>query len=170
MCKLNVSGIINESIVDGPGIRYVIFAQGCPHHCEGCHNPQTHPFEGGKEYDMGTILNAIKKNALLSGVTFSGGEPFCQAEFFGKLGEEIKKLNLNIVCYSGYTFEQLIDMSKKDESIKNLLNTIDILIDGKFEIEKKSLMLKFRGSSNQRILDIPNSIIQNSPVEIDILF
>ena len=155
---LKISGIIKESIVDGPGIRYTIFVQGCPHHCEGCHNPQTHPFEGGTEKAVEEIFEDIKKNPLLSGVTFSGGEPFCQAGELAKLGEMVKKDGMNIVAYSGYTFEQLYKMKENNEGINALLNLTDILIDGKFEIAKKSLMLKFRGSSNQRILDVKKSL------------
>ena len=165
---LKISGIIKESIVDGPGIRYTVFVQGCPHHCEGCHNPQTHPFEGGTEKSVEEIFEDIRKNPLLSGVTFSGGEPFCQAEELAKLAEMVKKEGMNIVAYSGYTFEQLRKMKENDEGINSLLKLTDILIDGKFEIDKKSLMLKFRGSSNQRILDVKKSLENGIAVEKEI--
>ncbi|MBR5152610.1 MAG: anaerobic ribonucleoside-triphosphate reductase activating protein [Clostridia bacterium] len=158
MKKLRISGTVPESIVDGPGIRYTVFVQGCPHHCEGCHNPQTHDFDGGKEIEQERILNEIKKNPLLSGVTFSGGEPFCQPEALAELGEEIKKMGLNLVCYSGFTFEELYAMAEKDAGVHSLLSLTDILIDGKFVLAEKSLMLKFRGSKNQRILDLPASL------------
>ncbi|MBO5364276.1 MAG: 4Fe-4S cluster-binding domain-containing protein, partial [Clostridia bacterium] len=117
MDRFRISGIEPESIVDGPGIRYVIFVQGCPHHCPGCHNPQTHDFEGGKEQDFASILTEIDKNPLLSGVTFSGGEPFCQAEALAELGKRIKGRGLNLVCYSGYTFEELLRMGKTKPEI-----------------------------------------------------
>lgn len=164
MKKLKVSGVVPESIVDGPGIRYVIFTQGCPHHCEGCHNPQTHDFNGGTEYDIDDIISKIKQNPLLTGVTFSGGEPFCQPERLAELGRKIKEIGLNIVSYSGYTFEELVELSKNNPAIMELLKVTDILIDGKFILEQKSLMLKFRGSKNQRILDVPESLQQKKAV------
>ena len=105
--ELRIAGTANDSIVDGPGIRFTIFTQGCPHHCEGCHNPQTHDFSGGTITDTDELLNRIKSNPLLDGVTFSGGEPFCQAEALAELGTKIKALGLNIVTYTGYTFEVL---------------------------------------------------------------
>lgn len=167
MKQLRISGIEPESIVDGPGIRYTVFVQGCPHHCEGCHNPQTHDFNGGKLVEMEKIIEEIKKNPLLSGVTFSGGEPFCQPEELTELGMEIKKLGLNLVCYSGFTFEELLAMSENKPSVLGLLNIIDILIDGKFVLAEKSLMLKFRGSKNQRIIDVPSSLSMGAAVLFD---
>lgn len=140
MSRINVAGIIKESVVDGPGIRYVVFAQGCPHRCEGCHNPETHPFSGGKKKDINEIIEEIRENPLLSGVTFSGGEPFCQAEAFAKLAVEVKKLGLNVVTYTGYTFEEVIFLSEKNKAWKDLLYETDILIDGPFDIKKR---LKF---------------------------
>lgn len=138
MSRINVAGIIKESVVDGPGIRYVVFAQGCPHRCEGCHNPETHPFSGGKKKDINKIIEEIRENPLLSGVTFSGGEPFCQAEAFAKLAVEVKKLGLNVVTYTGYTFEEVIFLSEKNKAWKDLLYETDILIDGPFDIKKKT--------------------------------
>ena len=107
MSELRIAGLVNDSIVDGPGIRYTIFVQGCPHHCPGCHNPDTHSFSGGSITDTGELLEKIKQNPLLDGVTFSGGEPFCQAAVLAELGKQIKQLGLNIVTYTGYTFEEL---------------------------------------------------------------
>jgi len=168
MKKLRISGTVPESIVDGPGIRYTVFVQGCPHHCEGCHNPQTHDFDGGKVVSLDSILDAIKKNPLLSGVTFSGGEPFCQPEALSELGEKVKSLGMNLVCYSGYTFEELLAMAKKNPAIHTLLSLTDILIDGKFILAEKSLMLKFRGSRNQRILDVPASLREKKAIAMDL--
>ncbi len=164
MQELRISGIEPESIVDGPGIRYVVFVQGCPHRCPGCHNPQTHDFSGGHLQDLESILKEIDKNPLLSGVTFSGGEPFCQASALAKLGGEIKKRGLTLVCYSGYTFEELLEKGKTDPKIMELLQLTEILIDGKFQIEEKSLTLQFRGSRNQRILDVPASLKESRAV------
>ena len=158
MENIRISGIEKESIVDGPGIRYVIFVQGCPHHCPGCHNPQTHDFDGGKDKRFEEILSDLDRNPLLSGVTFSGGEPFCKAKELLELAKEIRKKCLNIVCYSGYTFEELLEKGKREPEIIELLKLSDLLIDGKFILEEKSLMLKFRGSKNQRILNLPASL------------
>ena len=168
MTKLKLSGIERESIVDGPGIRYVIFVQGCPHHCEGCHNPQTHDFSGGYEEQSETLLGEIRKNPLLSGVTLSGGEPFCQPAPLAELAQQIHTLGLNIVTYTGYTFEDLLHKAKEHPDILALLRATDILIDGKFEINRKSLNLRFRGSSNQRILDVPASLSCGSPVMLSL--
>ncbi len=167
MNELRISGIVPESIVDGPGIRYTVFVQGCPHHCEGCHNPQTHDFDGGRIVPLDGIVEEIKKNPLLSGVTFSGGEPFCQPEALAELGREIKALHLNLVCYSGFTFEELLELGKKNPAILDLLKLTDILIDGKFVLAEKSLMLKFRGSRNQRILDVPASLEKGTAVLLE---
>ena len=168
MKNLRITGVVNESIVDGKGIRYTIFVQGCPHHCEGCHNPQTHDFSGGNEITIQQLLKDIQKDPLLSGVTFSGGEPFCQPEALAALGKEIKALGLDITIYSGYTFEELWLMSEKNKAIRELLEIADILIDGKFILEQKSLMLKFRGSKNQRIIDVPKSITAGKAIETEL--
>ena len=153
--NLRLCGIEPESIVDGPGFRYVVFVQGCPHNCKGCHNPQSHDFDGGYEKEIGSIVEEIKENPLLSGVTFSGGEPFCQAEGLYNLAVEIKKLNKNIYIYSGFVYEQLI--KKEDPYVKKLLEICDVLIDGPYIEEKRNLLLKFRGSENQRIIDLKKS-------------
>ena len=158
MDRIKVAGIIKESVVDGPGIRLVVFAQGCKHNCPGCHNPETHPFNGGKDIKICEILEEIIGNHLLCGVTFSGGEPFEQAEGFTRLGEEIKKLGLNVLTYSGYTYEKILSHSIKNRAWKNLLQVTDILIDGPFDISKKDISLKFRGSSNQRLVDVQKSL------------
>lgn len=150
--KIRIAGTVNDSIVDGPGIRYTIFVQGCPHHCKGCHNPQTHDFNGGIEVTLESLLDEIKKNPLLDGVTFSGGEPFCQAKQLYELGLEIKKLGLNIVTYSGSYLEDLEDNATNDNFYKELLSITDILVDGPFEEDKRNLTLEFRGSENQRVI------------------
>lgn len=161
--ELRIAGTANDSIVDGPGIRFTIFTQGCPHNCKGCHNPQTHDFSGGELTDTDTLLERIKANPLLDGVTFSGGEPFCQAEALAALGREIKKLGLNIVTYTGYTFEQLYNDREKN-GLGELLAVTDHLIDGPFILEQKDWNIKFRGSSNQRYIDCQASLRQGSAV------
>ncbi|NLK44145.1 MAG: anaerobic ribonucleoside-triphosphate reductase activating protein [Tissierellia bacterium] len=148
--KLRVAGIVDESIVDGPGIRLVVFTQGCKHNCIGCQNPETHSFKGGELININSIIQMIKSNPLLDGITLSGGEPFEQVRECAILAKKVRELGLNVVTYTGYTFEEIL----KDENSRELLLYTDILIDGKFDITKKSLMLKFRGSTNQRIIDV----------------
>lgn len=157
MKEIRLSGIINESIVDGPGIRMVLFAQGCKHNCNGCHNPETHSFSGGKLYSIDWIIEQVKKNPLLDGLTFSGGEPFEQAEAFSELAIKAKQMGLNIMTYTGYTLEHLLEDSNKLESCSELINHTDILVDGRFDQTKRNILLKFRGSENQRIIDVKNS-------------
>ena len=165
--ELRIAGTANDSIVDGPGIRFTIFTQGCPHHCEGCHNPQTHDFSAGTLTDTDELLNRIRSNPLLDGVTFSGGEPFCQAEALAELGSKIKALGLNIVTYTGYTFEELY-AERENRSIGKLLSVTDYLIDGPFILEQKNWEIRFRGSSNQRIIDVAESMKKGAPVIIEL--
>lgn len=148
--KIRIAGIIEESIVDGPGIRMVVFTQGCKHNCKGCHNPETHSFQGGSIVDIDHIVSRAKTNPLLDGITLSGGEPFEQSMECSVLAKKIKEIGLNVVTYTGYTFEEIM----KNENFRDLLFQTDILIDGKFEVDNKNLMLKFRGSSNQRIINV----------------
>lgn len=152
--QIRVSGIIEESIVDGPGFRFVIFVQGCPHHCPGCHNPQTHDFAGGEMMSTEDILHRIEENPLLAGVTFSGGEPFCQPEALLPLALAIREKGLNIFCYTGYLLEDLLGMAETRPAILELLYAIDTLVDGPYKEEERDLTLKFRGSANQRMLNM----------------
>lgn len=164
--KLRIAGTVNDSIVDGPGIRFTIFTQGCPHNCEGCHNPQTHSFEGGGIVDTDDLLEKIKGNPLLDGVTFSGGEPFCQAEALAELGKKVKERGMNVITYTGYTFEKL--WSERDkEHWGELLEVTDHLIDGPFVLAKKDWEIKFRGSSNQRYIDCQASLKEGRAVECE---
>lgn len=154
---LRIAGTVSNSIVDGPGFRYAVFVQGCPHGCAGCHNPETHDFNGGKIVDTEIIINQILEDPLLDGVTFSGGEPFCQCEPLFEIGQKVKEKGLNIVTYTGFEYEYLIQNRCKNY-IGELLSVTDILIDGKFILEQKSLELKFKGSKNQRIIDVRKSM------------
>ena len=156
MARLRISGIVNDSIVDGPGLRYSIFTQGCPHHCPGCHNPQTHSYKGGRKISLRKIKKAIKENPLLSGVTFSGGEPFIQAKKLLPIAKFVKEQGLELASYTGFLFEELY--SGKVPYAKELLQYIDILIDGKFVLSQKSMDLKFKGSKNQRTIDVQESL------------
>lgn len=156
--KIKIAHIIQDSIVDGPGIRLTIFTQGCVHNCLGCHNPETHSFSGGFYMEIDKILELVKENPLLDGITLSGGEPFHQGKSCGRLAREIKARGLNVVTYTGYSFEEIINEMDLNTGWRDLLLATDILIDGKFDIDKKSLLLKFRGSSNQRIIDVKASL------------
>ncbi len=160
MAELRIAGTIGESIVDGPGIRYVLFTQGCPHGCPGCHNPQTHDFGGGKVVDTALLLADIQKNPFVKAVTFSGGEPFAQPEALAELACALKEKGYHLMCYSGYTFEQLLQR----EDARPLLDKLDLLVDGPFVEGQKSIELRFRGSANQRVLDVPASLAANAPV------
>ena len=160
MTALRIAGTIGESIVDGPGIRYVLFTQGCPHGCVGCHNPQTHDFAGGKEVTVDTLLADITKNPFVKAVTLSGGEPFCQPAALALLAAPLKEKGYHLMCYTGYTFEQLL----QKEDARPLLEQLDLLVDGPFVLDRKNIELKFRGSDNQRVLDVPASLAANAPV------
>ena len=158
---LDLSGIVQDSIVDGPGIRTTFFCQGCPHHCEGCHNPETWDFGCGTQVPVEDLVDVVKSNPLCRGVTFSGGEPFAQGTAFAKLARLLKAEGYEVASYSGYTFEELLEGS---DDQKELLASIDILIDGPFVMTERSLELVFRGSRNQRILDVPKSLAAGKAV------
>ena len=158
---LDLSGIVSDSIVDGPGIRTTIFCQGCPHHCEGCHNPETWDFGCGTTVPVEDLVDVVKANPLCRGVTFSGGEPFAQAAGFAKLARLLKEKGYEVASYSGYTFEELLEGS---DDQKALLAAIDILIDGPFVLAERSLEIAFRGSRNQRILDVQKSLAAGKAV------
>ena len=160
---LELSGIVSDSIVDGPGLRTTVFSQGCPHHCPGCHNPETWEFGCGTPMDEETIVEIVRSNPLCRGVTFSGGEPFAQAEGFAKLARLLKSEGYEVASYSGYTFEQLL---KGNAHQRKLLESIDILIDGPFLMEEKTLEISFRGSRNQRILDVPTSLKEGKAIAV----
>lgn len=159
---LELSGIVSDSIVDGPGIRTAIFSQGCPHHCPGCHNPETWEFGCGTKIPVDAVVEIVRSNPLCRGVTFSGGEPFAQAAAFAELALLLKEKGYEVASYSGFTFEELLNGS---DDQKKLLSSIDILIDGRFVLAQKSLEIAFRGSRNQRILDVKKSLAEGKAVE-----
>lgn len=156
-----------DSVVDGEGIRAVIWTQGCPHNCLGCHNPGTHDFKGGYLEDIETLKKEIDSLEGQDGITFSGGDPLMQIDACLELAKHSKKRGLNVWCYTGFTFEQLLIMSKTNNALVELLNNIDVLVDGKFDLAKKSFEAPFRGSTNQRVLDCEESIKQQMPIEIE---
>ena len=150
--KLRIAGIVDDSVVDGEGMRLTVFTQGCPHHCVGCHNPNTHSFDGGRDADTDDILAQVKANPLLSGVTFSGGEPFMQPSPLAKLARDIHAQGLDIWSYSGFTLEELL--AKHNPAVDSLLQEVDVLVDGRYEDTQRDLTLCFRGSANQRVIDM----------------
>lgn len=157
---IRLYGTAPDSIVDGPGVRFVIFVQGCPHHCPGCHNPGSHDMEGGTVSSTAELWSAIRRDPLLTGVTFSGGEPFLWAEELAEIGRAAAEVGLDVMTYTGYTYEQLLGMAEENPGVKKLLTVTNYLVDGRYEEENRDLTLRYRGSSNQRILDVtcyPNS-------------
>lgn len=155
---LRIADIVNDSIVDGPGLRLTVFTQGCVHNCKNCHNPSTHDLNGGKIVDTDFIINKFFENPLLDGITFSGGEPFLQPKPLSVIAKAIKEKGFNVIAYTGYTWEKLIE--EKDKYI-DLLKYTDIVIDGPFIDDLKSYDLHFRGSSNQRSIDVQKSLLEN---------
>lgn len=155
MGTIRLAGIVGESFTDGPGIRYTIFVQGCNHKCYKCQNPETWDFNGGTLCDIDKIVNQIKEDKILDGVTLSGGDPLYQADQILELAIKIKKeTNLNIWLYTGFLFEDCIKDTKKLEILKN----IDVIVDGMYKDDLRAIHLKFRGSSNQRIIDVKESL------------
>jgi anaerobic ribonucleoside-triphosphate reductase activating protein len=156
MNLIRVAGIIEESSVDGPGLRFVLFTQGCPHNCPGCHNPQTHSFQGGNLMQAEEILRRMRLNPLLDGITLSGGEPFEQAEALSPLAEKARDEGFHVVTYTGWRYEEILQSGR--EARLRLLEATDLLVDGRFEVALKTKLLPFRGSSNQRLIDVPRSL------------
>ena len=157
MAELRLSAPVQfDSIVDGEGLRAVVWTQGCPHDCPGCHNPQTHPFDGGTSVASEILLKQLKAHFYLDGVTFSGGEPMAQAAACGELAQAVHQLGMNVWCYTGYTWEALMEAQDPDQRM--FLEQIDVLIDGPFLLAQKSLNLRFRGSANQRLIDVQASL------------
>ncbi|TYO95889.1 anaerobic ribonucleoside-triphosphate reductase activating protein [Desulfallas thermosapovorans] len=154
MHTIRISGIIKESVVDGPGFRLVIFTQGCPRHCPGCHNPDLIPARGGREMTPDEVLQLIRQNItpLTGGITFSGGDPLMQARALAEILQLLRKEYplLSIWVYTGYVFEEIKDWP--------VLRYIDVLVDGPYEESKRDISLAFRGSSNQRLIDVPASL------------
>lgn len=157
---IRLFGVVRESIVDGPQLRFVIFVQGCPHHCPGCHNPESHDPAGGYLSSTARIWNVIRQNPMLRGVTFSGGEPFLWGNELYEIGRAAHEAGLNVMTYTGFTYEKLLEKAKTEEDVRRLLSVTNYLVDGPFVLAERDLSLKFRGSRNQRILDVtcyPNS-------------
>jgi anaerobic ribonucleoside-triphosphate reductase activating protein len=166
--KIRLAAILHESLVNGPGIRRVLFSQGCPHNCKGCFSPHTHSYTEGMLVDMDQIIEDIRKNPMLRGVTFSGGDPWEQADKFSYIARAVKSLGLSIWCYTGYTFEYILENIYKREGWNELLKYVDVLVDGPFDETRTEAELKYRGSSNQRIIDVQASLETLGAVALDL--
>lgn len=164
--KVNLAGIVNDSLSNGDGLRTVIFAQGCRHNCEECFNPHTHEFGTGEDFYTDDIIKKILDNPLTDGVTFSGGDPFEQAESFAEIAKEVRKQGKNVWCYTGYRYEEIMENKEYHKGWEELLNNIDYLVDGKFIFYLKDEALEYRGSTNQRIIDVQKSL-KNGEIIVD---
>jgi anaerobic ribonucleoside-triphosphate reductase activating protein len=162
---LQLAGFKKESIVDGPGIRATVYFQGCPHLCPGCQNPEAQDPQGGSRISLEELVRMIIQNHEINGITFSGGEPFAQAPAAAALADQVRGLGLNLVIYSGYTFEKLLVLSQSDPSVRKLLEEAWLLIDGPYLESEQDLNLAFRGSRNQRIVDLQETLKGDIVVE-----
>ncbi len=162
--RLATDEIQRDSIVDGEGIRTVIWTQGCSHHCPYCHNPETHSYQNGFLLDIEDIKKKIDTLEGQDGITFSGGDPMEQPLACSVLAKYCHQKKLNVWCYTGYTFEELLDKAKTNSAIMEFLKQIDVLVDGKFLYEQKSYDVIFRGSKNQRLIDVQKSLFQKKAV------
>lgn len=165
---INIAGIEAESVVDGEGWRFAIFTQGCKHHCKNCHNQQTWDMCGGTQMSIDglvdTIEEAFKENILMDGVTLTGGDPLYQPDATFSLCKKLKDLGINIWLYTGFTYEEIT----KDEKLMSIMKYIDVLVDGPFIESLKSLELEYRGSSNQRILDMKKTLESGKPEQLNL--
>lgn len=161
---IRLYGLVTDSIVDGPGFRTAIFVQGCPYHCEGCHNPDSQPFEGGTVWTLDDVEKKFSNNPLLSGITLSGGEPAEQAAPCAELARRAHQKGLNVWTYTGSTLEKLTERAKDDPALAALLNETDVLVDGPFILAQRSLELDFCGSKNQRLIDMNETRRQGKTV------
>ena len=157
---IRVLSVLHDTTVDGPGFRTSIYCAGCGHHCLGCHNPQSWDFQGGEERSVDELMQEIEGDPFAD-VTFTGGDPLYQAEAFTELARRIKgETRKTIWCYTGYLFEQTL----QEERFRHLLDEIDVLVDGPFIQSLRDEDLPFRGSTNQRIIDVRRSLQENRAV------
>lgn len=145
------------SIVDGEGIRAVLWTQGCSHNCLGCHNPETHSFNDGYLLDIEEVKKDIDSLDIEDGITLTGGDPLYQVEAVNEIAKYAKKKGLNVWCYTGFTFEEVYNIDK----YRKFLSNVDVLVDGEFILEQRSLSTIFRGSKNQRIINVKESLKKN---------
>ncbi len=156
--EIRIAGTADDSIVDGPGLRFTVFTQGCPHACEGCHNPETHPMDGGKVTTTEKLIEEMLENPLLDGLTLSGGDPFVQAAECAALARAAKENGMSVWAYTGYLFEDLVRGANEKNAWMELLSATDVLVDGKFILVERTLGLPWRGSHNQRLISVKESL------------
>ncbi len=164
---MRIAGIMDDSIVDGPGLRLTVFTQGCVHNCPGCHNPESHDPNGGEEKAVAEMIEMIDDNPLLDGITLSGGDPFCQSGPCAEIARAARERGLSVWTYSGWTFEALLEKSKEEPDVLSLLQATDVLVDGPFILAQRSLEVKWRGSKNQRLIDVPASLAAGTAVLVE---
>jgi len=165
---MRIAGLIQDSVVDGPGLRFVVFTQGCDIGCKGCHNSEAINITGGTEMHVSEIISEMLSNPLTDGLTLSGGEPFMQGADCSQLAKAAREHGLNVWIFTGNIFEELVERAKREKGIKALLEYADVIVDGPFEVERRSLSLKWRGSKNQRVIDVQKSIAMGNTVELKI--
>jgi len=163
---MRIAGLVQDSIVDGPGLRFSVFTQGCHLHCDGCHNPSVWDVNGGNEMAVGDIISEMEKNPLTDGLTLTGGEPFLQAAGCSRLAAAAREKGLDVWAFTGYDFEELLALAETDISVRELLGLVDVLVDGRFMLSERTLDVKWRGSKNQRILDAQKSLAAGAGVEV----
>jgi anaerobic ribonucleoside-triphosphate reductase activating protein len=161
--RVRIAGLSRESVTDGPGMRVTVFFQGCEHHCPGCHNPQTWDRNGGAEYELAEVFDMLRDNPMISGITLSGGEPFLQPEAALELAREFHAHGKNVWTYTGFLWDHLL--KENDPLRMALLCECDVLVDGPFKQAERIPGLVFRGSANQRIIDVKSSLLQNQLIE-----
>ena len=163
--KIRLAGdITTDSVVDGEGLRSVVWCQGCIHNCPGCHNPETHPFDKGFLREVSEVCSDIASLEFQDGITLSGGDPFCQIDACLEIAKFCHSINLNVWCYTGYKIEALLIRAKKEKKLKEFLENIDVLVDSPFILELKSYDVPFRGSSNQRLIDSKRSVLEDKVI------
>ena len=164
---MRIAGLIQDSIVDGPGLRFVVFTQGCDLFCEGCHNPDARNMDGGTEMTVDEVISEMLSNPLTDGLTLSGGEPFVQAADCARLAAVARQKGLNVWAYSGYEYGELITRAESEPDVKALLEQLDVLVDGRFELARRTLTMKWRGSQNQRFIDVKKSLSAGATVALE---
>ena len=177
--KINLFGTAPGSIVDGPGIRFGVFVQGCTHHCPKCHNPESQAHGKGIDKTVGQIIEEFDAADSCAGVTLSGGEPFEQAESLAELASALREKGVDVWCYTGYLFEDLMAIAKGEDAagaseycnkehaqaVKKLISNLDVLVDGEFKQDLKSYAALYRSSTNQRLIDVKKSLENGKVIE-----